>query len=114
MADDILTPGLPVDDSCENVGAEETPNYLIKDNYLGEFETSAEKEIARTNLGVPSLEDVYNKSESSILTKQLVQEALQHLARPAQQDFHPHCDGFAAMCGHLPHASYRYFALSSN
>lgn len=77
MADDILTPGLPVDDSCENVGAEETPNYLVKDNYLGEFETSAEKEIARTNLGVPSLEDVYNKSESSILTKQLIQEALQ-------------------------------------
>ena len=77
MADDILTPGLPVDDSCENVVAEETPNYLVKDNYLGEFETSAEKEIARTNLGVPSLEDVYNKSESSILTKQLIQEALQ-------------------------------------
>lgn len=77
MADDILTPGLPIDDSCENVVAEETPNYLVKDNYLGEFETSAEKEIARTNLGVPSLEDVYNKSESSILTKQLIQEALQ-------------------------------------
>ena len=55
MADDILTPGLPVDDSCENVGAEETPNYLIKDNYLGEFETSAKKEIARTNIEIPYL-----------------------------------------------------------
>lgn len=77
MADDILTPGLPTDDSCENSTTEETPNYLIKENYLGEFETTVEKEIARTNLGVPSLEDVYNKSESSILAKQIVQEALQ-------------------------------------
>ena len=77
MADDILTPGLPTDDSCENSTTEETPNYLIKENYLGEFETTVEKEIARTNLGVPSLEDVYNKSESSILAKRIVQEALQ-------------------------------------
>ena len=77
MAEDILTPGLPADDSCENQTSVETPNYLQKDNYLGEFETTAEKEIARANLGVPSLDEVYNKLESSILAKQIVQEALQ-------------------------------------
>ena len=65
MAEDILTPGLPADDSCENQTPVETPNYLQKDNYLGEFETTAEKEIARANLGVPSLDEVYNKLESS-------------------------------------------------
>ena len=77
MAEDILTPGLPANDSCENQTPVETPNYLQKDNYLGEFETTAEKEIARANLGVPSLDEVYNKLESSILAKQIVQEALQ-------------------------------------
>ena len=77
MAEDILTPGLPANDSCEDQTSVETPNYLQKDNYLGEFETTAEKEIARANLGVPSLDEVYNKSESSILAKQIVQEALQ-------------------------------------
>ena len=77
MAEDILTPGLPADDSCEDQTSVETPIYLQKDNYLGEFETTAEKEIARANLGVPSLDEVYNKSESSILAKQVVQEALQ-------------------------------------
>ena len=77
MAEDILTPGLPANDSCEDQTSVETPNYLQKDNYLGEFETTAEKEIARANLGVPSLDEVYNKLESSILAKQIVQEALQ-------------------------------------
>ena len=43
-----------------------------------------------------------------------VQEALQYLAWFAQQDLHAHRDGFAAMRGHFHHASYRYFALSSN
>lgn len=77
MADkDILTPGAGGDCAQPEIPVEQI-NYLKKDNYLGEFEKEIEKELARTNLGVPSLEDVYSKSESSILAKQIVQEALQ-------------------------------------
>lgn len=77
MADkDILTPG--VQDECtQPIVENETPTYLEKDNYLGEFESEVEKELVRTNLGVPSLEDTFNKTETSNEAKRIIQEALQ-------------------------------------
>ena len=80
MADnkDILTPGQYGDQGCEQpTPTADTPQYLEKDNYLGEFESESEKEIARTNLGVPDLESVYNKTESDNNAKKFIQEALQ-------------------------------------
>lgn len=77
MADkDILTPGAG-GECAQPITTAEPTNYLEKDNYLGEFESEVEKELARTNLGVPSLEDVYNKTESDIAAKKIIQEVVQ-------------------------------------
>lgn len=55
MADkDILTPGAG-GECAQPITTAEPTNYLEKDNYLGEFESEVEKELARTNLGVPSI-----------------------------------------------------------
>ena len=65
MADkDILTPGQGGTVGClseEQVNNEE--KYLQIDNLLSEFDSEDEKAIARTNLGVPAIDDVYNKTE---------------------------------------------------
>lgn len=80
MADtDILVPGEGGMETCSDV--EVTSNevqYLQKDNYLGEFESTDDKAIARTNLGVPALEDVYNKTETTNEASRVVQEAMQN------------------------------------
>ena len=80
MADtDILVPGEGGMETCSDV--EVTNNevqYLQKDNYLGEFESTDDKAIARTNLGVPALEDVYNKTETTNEASRVVQEAMQN------------------------------------
>lgn len=79
MADnDILIPGEGGLSTCDNTEpqADET-QYLQKDHYLGEFETTEDKEIARTNLGVPSKDEVYNKTEVSNEASRIVQEAMQ-------------------------------------
>ena len=79
MADnDILIPGEGGLNTCDNIEpqADET-QYLQKDNYLGEFETTEDKEIARANLGVPSKDEVYNKTEVSNEASRIVQEAMQ-------------------------------------
>ena len=79
MADnDILIPGEGGLNTCDNTEpqADET-QYLQKDNYLGEFETTEDKEIARANLGVPSKDEVYNKTEVSNEASKIVQEAMQ-------------------------------------
>lgn len=65
MADkDILTPGEGGTAGClseEQVNNEE--KYLQIGNLLSEFDSEDEKAIARTNLGVPAIGDVYNKTE---------------------------------------------------
>lgn len=51
----ILNTKLPTDiGASEEDDDDSTVEYLIKDNYLSEFETEAEKETARNNLGVYS------------------------------------------------------------
>lgn len=79
MADkDILIPGEGGLNTCDNTEPQvDETQYLQKDNYLGEFETTEDKEIARTNLGVPSKDEVYNKTEVSNEASRIVQEAMQ-------------------------------------
>lgn len=51
----ILNTKLPTDIGASDEDDDDsTVEYLIKDNYLSEFETEAEKETARNNLGVYS------------------------------------------------------------
>lgn len=60
----ILIPGQdPVFDSSLDSDLDLT-QFLSKDNYLGEFDEEFEKEIVRSNLGVPKTEDVYTKTDS--------------------------------------------------
>lgn len=83
MADTILTPGQNEDQDNQVQPDEETKNYLIKDNYLGEFDTDVDKNLARENIGVYPKESVYTKEEADLATNQKVQEALQqHLDTP--------------------------------
>lgn len=83
MADTILTPGQNKDQDNQVQPDEETKNYLIKDNYLGEFDTDVDKNLARENIGVYPKESVYTKEEADLATNQKVQEALQqHLDTP--------------------------------
>lgn len=74
---DILVPGEGIIKTYSEENDESTVQYLKKENYLGEFETEDEKAIARTNLGVPSLEDIYNKQEVTNEASLIVQEAMQ-------------------------------------
>lgn len=57
----IITPGEPQEETLPVV--EETPSYLIKDNFLGEFETEDDKAKARRNLGVYSTKQTYDASK---------------------------------------------------
>ena len=63
MADEILTPGIPGMTGCDSLEPRESPNYLIKDNLLSEFESETDKYAARENLGVPNKDEVYTKKE---------------------------------------------------
>ncbi len=62
MAETILTPGTDTT-SDEDLTSTLDSNYLLKDNFLSEFETDSEKSVARHNLGVLASEDVYTKEE---------------------------------------------------
>lgn len=81
MVDEILIPGTPGASNSDSVTVEESLNYLIKDNYLSEFETELDKEIARQNLGVHNKEDVYTKTEvDSTIKKETSDQMKFHLA----------------------------------
>lgn len=77
MADSsILTPG------CTNEAtstASETPTeeYLVRDNYLTEYSTEEDKSVVRENLGVPSKDSVYTKTETSTLVSEKIQNVMQ-------------------------------------
>ena len=65
MADDsILTPGI-TKDPIKDVLIQDSPQALIKDNYLSEFTTEEEKSVARENLGVYPKDSVYTKQETT-------------------------------------------------
>ena len=76
---DILTPGQGGTQGClseEQVNNEE--QYLQINNLLSEFDSEDEKAIARTNLGVPAIEDVYNKTEVNNGINQTVKNSMEN------------------------------------
>ena len=61
MADNsILTPGYQ-----DQIQTPSTPSpqeqYLVRDNFLSEYETEEEKSVIRENLDIPSKNDVISK-----------------------------------------------------
>lgn len=86
MVDEILIPGQPGTPGCDTQEPQESPNYLIKDNYFSEFETESDKEIARANLGVYGKNEVLTKTES----KHQVREAVNNSMRTHLADVDPH------------------------
>lgn len=72
MANTILTPG---EENIEQTPVEQPTQYLEKDNYLSEFQTTEEKAVARENLDVYSKDSVYNKTESDTLLDRTIKEA---------------------------------------
>lgn len=91
---DVLTPGQTGNNGCSPAVVAETPDYLIKDKYLGEFETDVEKEIARNNLNVPSKDDTYTKLQVDNLTQEKVNTAINtHLAQDDPHQIMPKVEG---------------------
>lgn len=61
-------------------GSPMSGNALIKENYLGEFETEEDRAKARINLGVKSEEEIDKKfTELNELTSQLTKKLVKHL-----------------------------------
>lgn len=73
----ILTPGMTGAQECAQPQVEQDTQYLVKDNYLGEFENEVEKSLVLENLGVYPKTKVYTKTESDIANKTAIKEALQ-------------------------------------
>lgn len=73
MGETVLTPAaVPV------LKIAATPNYLVKENYLSEFETEDEKSVARANLGVYAQSAVYTKDEAQLMMDEEIYDALQN------------------------------------
>lgn len=77
MADDsILIPGYQENTDSQTPVSPDDKQYLLKDNYLTEF-SQEELNIVRENLGVPSKDNVYTKSETNNNINQRVNESMQ-------------------------------------
>lgn len=76
MAETILTPGKDNSSNTEQTPTVD-PGYLVKDKFLSEFKTEAEKSAARYNLGVLPAEDVYTKEEVEPLIAQRISKKLE-------------------------------------
>lgn len=77
MADNsILTPGYqdPIDTSTPE---QEQPQYLVRDNFLSEYEKDEEKSVVRENLNVPSKDTVYTKQDVDTQVSQKIRDAIQ-------------------------------------
>lgn len=75
MANDtILTPG---GDHWEPTTEQESTQYLIRDNFLSEYETEGEKAVVRENLDVYAKESVYNRQESDIKLDESIKKAFE-------------------------------------
>lgn len=73
----ILTPGMTGAQECSAEQKEQDTQYLVKDNYLGEFENEVEKSLALENLGAYPKSKVYTKTEADIASQTAIKEALQ-------------------------------------
>lgn len=79
MAETILTPGKGNNSNIEQIPTVK-PNYLLKDKFLSEFSTEAEKSVVRTNLGVLPAEDVYTKEEiEPVIIDKITRKFAEHL-----------------------------------
>ena len=79
MAETILTLGK---DNSSNIEQTPTvdPGYLVKDKFLSEFKTEAEKSAARQNLGVLPAENVYTKEEiEPVIVEKISRKLAEHL-----------------------------------
>lgn len=72
MADTILTPS-----ATPAAETQTEKNYLVKENYLSEFESEDEKSVARANLGVYAKEAVYTQDEAELMVNEKIHDALQ-------------------------------------
>lgn len=75
MADSsILTPNYSNSVSTPTSSVQD--EYLLKDNFLSEFQTEGEKGVVRDNLNVPSKDSVYTKQDTD---KQISEAIYEHL-----------------------------------
>lgn len=77
MANSILTPGY--DDEIAEVSETTEEVYLIRDNYLSEYETEAEKSVVRENLNIYPKDSVYTKDEVDINVNEFIAEKVTQL-----------------------------------
>lgn len=77
MADNsILTPGYQ--DPIETpVTSSPQENYLIRDNFLSEYETEEEKSVVRENLNVPSKDSVYSRQDVDTQVSEKIRSVIQ-------------------------------------
>lgn len=70
----ILTPG---SESCNPVpAAEPTGTALLVENYLGEFDSDQKRQLARTNLDVPSIEEAIRPQDAETMMDEKVKAAI--------------------------------------
>ena len=77
MADNsILTPGYqdPIETPITSSPQEE---YLIRDNFLSEYETEEEKSVVRENLNVPSKDSVYSRQDVDTQVSEKIRATIQ-------------------------------------
>ena len=72
----ILTPGYQ-----DQIQTPSTPSpqeqYLVRDNFLSEYETEEEKSVIRENLDIPSKNDVISKQEINTQIYEQITKAIQ-------------------------------------
>lgn len=95
MADNvILTPGGSGNECVTPAQEVDTSQFLKRDNYFGEYESESDKQIARTNLGVPSTEEVYDKTSANLQILQAVKQSMDtHLATEDPHNILPQIEG---------------------
>ena len=70
----ILTPG---SESCNPVpAAEPTGTALLVENYLGEFDSDQKRQLARTNLDVPSIEEAIRPQDAETMMDEKIKAAI--------------------------------------
>ena len=77
MADNsILTPGYQ-DLSETPTNSSQQEEYLIRDNFLSEYQTEEEKSVVRENLNVPSKDSVYSRQDVDTQVSEKIRAAIQ-------------------------------------
>lgn len=103
MAEILITPGKQLDSNTESVPS---PNYLLADNCLSEFNTEAKKATARLHLGVPAVEDTYTQEKvKEVITDNIAVKLDEHINdfdHITQEEIIKMLDGFIRQDGSVP------------